>query len=443
MNHCVLGDKPTSGIGHGSVAAAAVTLSIYPPCASLPVSFKHLVEILAHNARANIRDRRDNVLSENIETFVVTGPRTCGEKTGPKHRLDGLSFSVNTFTPGLCTCSDLKHLGIQELEELIRSENRDQSASLSSISTTILNCPPAYPAMSTLESNIRRALDILLPKIQKQHEESSKPIVLGITGLQGSGKSTWASKIVEILTSDHQLATITVSLDDFYKTHDGLISQRDQDPKNGLYRVRGQPGTHDELLAAKFFGELEAYSGEGELKIPSFDKSQFSGEGDRAPVSEWYAVSRKPDVVVFEGWCVGFQPLPASVIEEKFSQAVAGKLPINTPSRHQLSHLLEVNENLKRYCDAFMGPRHFDFFVHLDTNDLHNVYTWRLEQEHKMIAVKGSGMSDEQVKAFIDGYMPSYEIYLNTLRQGLFEDKGRMVRVVLGRQRSVEQVEVL
>lgn len=297
--------------------------------------------------------------------------------------------------------------------------------------------------MSMLESNIRRSLDILLPKIKEQRNSSAKPVVLGITGLQGSGKSTWAVGIVEILTSEHQLHTITVSLDDFYKTHDGLVSQRDQHPRNRLYRVRGQPGTHDEQLAARFFEELEAFSGEGELRIPSFDKSQFNGEGDRAPVSEWHSVSRKPDVVVFEGWCVGFQPLSKSAVEEKHSLALAGKLPVNTPAQHQLSHLLEVNDNLKRYCDAFMGPGHFDFFVHIDTSDLHNVYTWRLEQEHKMIAAKGSGMSDEQVRAFIDGYMPSYEIYLDTLRQGLFKDKGRMVRVVLDRQRSVERVEGL
>ncbi|KAF3011270.1 hypothetical protein E8E13_011678 [Curvularia kusanoi] len=297
--------------------------------------------------------------------------------------------------------------------------------------------------MSTLEANIRRALDILLPKIKQQRDKSSKPIVLGITGLQGSGKSTWAAKIVEILTVEHQLQTITVSLDDFYKTHDGLIQQRDQDPNNKLYRVRGQPGTHDEELAARLFQELERYSGEDKLRIPSFDKSQFSGEGDRAPMSDWPTVTQKPDVVVFEGWCVGFQPLPTSAVEEKHTLALAGKLSVNTPAQHKTSHLLEINENLRRYCDAFMGPQHFDFFIHIDTSDLRNVYIWRLEQEHKMVAAKGSGMSDDQVRAFIDGYMPSYEIYLDTLRHGLFRDKGRMVRVVLDRQRNVEKVEEL
>jgi D-glycerate 3-kinase len=60
-----------------------------------------------------------------------------------------------------------------------------------------------------------------------------------------------------------------------------------------------------------------------------------------------------------------------------------------------------------------------------------------------MIEAKGSGMSDEQVRAFIDGYMPSYEIYLERLREGLFDDRGRMVRVVLNRERGVERIEEL
>jgi D-glycerate 3-kinase len=297
--------------------------------------------------------------------------------------------------------------------------------------------------MQDLDTNVNQALDLLIPKIKSQREQSSRPIILGISGLQGSGKSTWASKLVEILSSKHQLYTVTISLDDVYKKHDDLIAQRDQDPSNKLYRTRGQPGTHEEQLAADFFEELRNYRGENELRIPSFDKSQFNGEGDRAPVSAWPTISRKPDVVVFEGWCVGFQPLSASAVEEKYKLAIAGELPINTPAQHELKHLLEVNDNLKRYCDAFMGPRHFDFFIHLDTTDLRNVYTWRLQQEHKMIEAKGSGMSDEQVRAFIDGYMPSYELYLDGLRRGLFEEKGRMVRVELNKLRGIERIENL
>ncbi|KAF2642391.1 D-glycerate 3-kinase-like protein [Massarina eburnea CBS 473.64] len=297
--------------------------------------------------------------------------------------------------------------------------------------------------MSSLESNIRRALDILIPKIQALHKASSRPIILGITGLQGSGKSTWASLIVGLLASEYSLSAITVSLDDFYKTHDGLVARREQDAENKIYRTRGQPGTHDEQLAAQFFKELAEFKGDSELRIPSFDKSMFNGEGDRAPKDIWHGMKKKPDVVVFEGWCVGFQPLARSDVEEKHKLAIAGKLPVNTPAQHKLEHLLEVNESLERYCEAFMGPQHFDFMIHIDTNDLKNVYKWRLEQEHKLIAAKGTGMKDEEVKAFIDGYMPGYELYLEKLREGFFQEQGRQVRVVLDADRAADKVEEL
>lgn len=297
--------------------------------------------------------------------------------------------------------------------------------------------------MSTLESNIRRVFESLLPKIQVRLKTNSQPIILGITGLQGSGKSTWASKIVQLLTSENNLRTVTISLDDLYKTHDDLIAQRDRNPENKLYRTRGQPGTHDEQLAERFFNDLRVFHN-GQLKIPSFDKSKFNGEGDRAPKSEWPSITEKPDVVVFEGWCIGFQPLDSSSIDQKLQLAKAQKLPVNTPANHKLEHLLEVNENLERYCKDFMGPQYFDFMIHIDTDDLRNVYTWRLQQEHKLIEAKGTGMKDEEVATFIDGYMPSYELYLDELRNGFFgENNGRQVRVVLDKQRGIEKVEEL
>jgi D-glycerate 3-kinase len=295
----------------------------------------------------------------------------------------------------------------------------------------------------SLEANIRRVLDILIPRIEARRKKSSKPIILGITGLQGSGKSTWAASIVSLLTTEHNLSAITISLDDVYKTHDDLIAQRDKDPENKLYRTRGQPGTHDEELAERIFDELRGYDGKGELKIPSFDKSKFNGEGDRAPQSDWSVITSKPDIVVFEGWCVGFQPVSEAQVEAKYEDA--RKQTHLTLADHRLSHLLEINENLKRYCETFMGPQYFDFMIHIDTEDLGNVYHWRLQQEHAMIAKKGTGMSDEGVVAFVKGYMPGYELYLEGLREGFFEKKGegRQVRVVLNKERGVEKVEVV
>ncbi|KAF2262246.1 P-loop containing nucleoside triphosphate hydrolase protein [Lojkania enalia] len=303
--------------------------------------------------------------------------------------------------------------------------------------------------MSSLESNILRVLDMLVPKIILRRQGLSRPIILGIAGLQGSGKSTWASQIVKLLSSSYELQAITVSLDDLYKTHDDLIALRGKDPQNKLYRTRGQPGTHDEQLASQFFQDLEAWVGEDELKIPSFDKSRFGGEGDRAPILEWPVVQGKVDVVVFEGWCVGFRALSDSDVELKHQAAQKSREPegnesINTLAEHQLSHLKELNQNLQRYNNAFMGPQHFDFMIHIDTNDLRNVYRWRLQQEHALIKAKGSGMTDEQVLAFVRGYMPGYELFLDGLREGFFGAKSeRQVRVILDIERRAKNIEVI
>ena len=50
-------------------------------------------------------------------------------------------------------------------------------------------------------------------------------------------------------------------------------------------------------------------------------------------------------------------------------------------------------------------------------------------------------MTDEQVKEFVDGYYPAYELFTETLREGVFEDKGRQLRLVVGQDRKVVKVE--
>ncbi|PYH88174.1 hypothetical protein BO71DRAFT_436003 [Aspergillus ellipticus CBS 707.79] len=85
----------------------------------------------------------------------------------------------------------------------------------------------------------------------------------------------------------------------------------------------------------------------------------------------------------------------------------------------------------------FMGPEHLDCLIHLDTDDLANVYRWRLQQEHALHRARNQGMTDAEVVAFVQGYMPAYELYLDTLRTGIFhalpgepQDRKGQVRVV-------------
>lgn len=226
-----------------------------------------------------------------------------------------------------------------------------------------------------------------------------------------------ASALVVALSKDHNYNTIEVSLDDFYLRHDKQISLRTQIPSNTLFKARGQPGTHDPVLLKSFFSQFSDPLAK-HVWIPSFDKSLFQGEGDRLPRSEWKTIDYHCpiDVVIFEGWCVGFQPCPDIEVERKRAEALQirysnepeksitnfpeSQFSTTTLGDHELVDLLHVNDCLRRYSEDFMGPQHFDFMVHLDTNDLVNVYTWRIQQEHALHRRKGTGMADEAVVKF-------------------------------------------
>jgi len=77
------------------------------------------------------------------------------------------------------------------------------------------------------------------------------------------------------------------------------------------------------------FSVFDRLSKGEETRIPSYDKSAFAGKGDRVPLEEWVVVNRKGEnkikIVILEGWCVGFRPLPVVELERRWTEAVKQK----------------------------------------------------------------------------------------------------------------------
>lgn len=86
---------------------------------------------------------------------------------------------------------------------------------------------------------------------------------------------------------------------------------------------------------------------------------------------------------------------------------------------YPLEHLQLLNTELAKYERDWYPV--LDVFVHIAPLNLEDVYRWRLQQEHVMRRERRVGLTDEQVRDFVDRYMPAYELYLPRLeRIGFF-----------------------
>ena len=89
----------------------------------------------------------------------------------------------------------------------------------------------------------------LSERISKNYLKDKKTKLIGLSGGQGSGKSTISNILKIILKEGFNLKTVTFSIDDFYKT----LKEREKMSieVSPLFLTRGVPGTHDTNLLFK------------------------------------------------------------------------------------------------------------------------------------------------------------------------------------------------
>lgn len=150
--------------------------------------------------------------------------------------------------------------------------------------------------------------------------------VAGICGAQGSGKTTLAHALESELAAQGVRA-LTLSLDDFYLPKaERLLLAQDVHP---LCATRGVPGTHDMALCVNVLTDLAAAAPDTVTPVPVFSKL----DDDRVPRKDWPRVSGRPDIVLFEGWCVGASPLTASALDAP-ANALEGREDVGGVWRH-------------------------------------------------------------------------------------------------------------
>lgn len=168
------------------------------------------------------------------------------------------------------------------------------------------------------------------------------------------------------------------------------------------------------------------------VDLPVFDKSLCDGEGDRS--DKTVPVDGPLDVFILEGWSFGFGPLPTAELEKRYDAKDGTYFP-----QHSLFSLKELNTYLGYATKIY---RYFHAFITVEPTSYEYVFRWRLQQEHNMKAANGGrGMSDEQVRKFIERYMPAYELWTGGITSPDAPWAGRLVCMKFGPEREVLAIE--
>ena len=234
---------------------------------------------------------------------------------------------------------------------------------------------------------------------QKSDERGSpaRPLVVGLTAPQGCGKTTLVAALA-FLFARRGVSAASASIDDVYLTGAEQEAVAAANPGNALLRYRGNAGTHDVGLALDTLRALRGINAAATrgVAVPRYDKTARGGRGDRAARETWPEVTAPLDIVLFEGWMLGFEPA---------ADAEAAAAHPDLPA---------VNARLR---DDAYGAMHalVDDWIVVRVEDTRWVNKWRLEAEQEARRAGRPTLTDTEVADFVRRFMPAYDLYADAL----------------------------
>ena len=220
-----------------------------------------------------------------------------------------------------------------------------------------------------------------------------KPYFVGLAGGQGTGKTTTSSLIKIILSKYFKLDVFRISIDDFYKTRKERISLSKR--VHPMLLTRGVPGTHDINMMLNFFKKSKSKKFK-RLKLPIFNKAI----DDRFGKKHWYDLKKKPDVIIFEGWCVGAKSEKNNTLKKTINSME------KTKDQKQIWRKY-VNDQLKSKYKKLYSQ--LNCLIYLKAKDFSLLQKWRLKQERKLWVKSKKNlntkiMSKDNVLTFMQTY---------------------------------------
>ncbi len=218
-----------------------------------------------------------------------------------------------------------------------------------------------------------------------------RPYFVGLAGGQGTGKTTISSLIRIILTKYFKLNVFRISIDDFYKTRKERINLSKR--VHPMLLTRGVPGTHDINMMLNFFKKSKSKKF-NRLKLPTFNKAI----DDRYNKKKWYDLKRRPDIIIFEGWCVGAKSEKTNTLKKTINSMEKAK------DQKQIWRKYVNNQLKLKYKKLYSQ---LNCLIFLKAKNFSLLQKWRMKQERKLWVqskVKSKIMSRGDVLNFMQTY---------------------------------------
>lgn len=233
--------------------------------------------------------------------------------------------------------------------------------------------------------------ELIIADMARTLERCARPMVYGLAGSQGAGKSTIARAAAARLTAAGRKVA-TLSIDDLYygREERRRIAAR----SHTLFITRGPPGTHD---VGRGVAILDAVKARRPARLPRFSKAL----DEPLPMAEWAEASGDIDILIFEGWCLGARPESSDSALER---------PINV-----LEEIFDANGRWRRAVNVALAGAYQGLFARIDRlaylrpPSFEVVKDWRWELELAIAAQRPSGeapglLDEDEIDFFVQHY---------------------------------------
>lgn len=245
--------------------------------------------------------------------------------------------------------------------------------------------------------------------LDRYRESNKECFFVALNAPQGSGKTTLTQHLVKQFRK-HNLQALAISIDDFYLSYEEQLKLAQAYPDNPYLQQRGYPGTHDIPLGQQTLKHLKCLKQNEHFLVPRYDKSAYSGQGDRRPREQWERVQGPVQILLLEGWMLGFAPSTnASTNNIRETQNSSLKYIGFDFDKDKDSKTWQVIDHFLLPYSAWLED--VDAFIYLKTQDPIYVLEWRKEAEQNMKARGFAGMSEAEVTAYAEKFLPAYERY--------------------------------